>query len=141
MNGSLPSSGLRQGHTAHLGSQVTPGGVNFNVYSKYATAAELLLFDHEDAAEPSRCFPLDPRRHRTYHYWHCEVEGIGPGQIYAYRVEGPWAPERGLRFDSRNLLLDPYFKGKVEKAQPEEQLEMVFSDKAYEKAGFKVEKK
>jgi len=108
MNGSLPSAGLRQGHPAHLGSQVTPGGVNFNVYSKYATAVELLLFDHEDAAEPSRCFPLDPRRHRTYHYWHCEVEGIGPGQIYAYRVEGPWAPERGLRFDRRNLLLDPY---------------------------------
>ena len=104
---STPSQ-VRPGHTAHLGSKVTTAGVNFTLYSKYATKVELLLFDREDAAEPSHRISLDPLRHRTYHYWHCQVEGIGPGQIYAYRVDGPWAPERGLRFDARNLLLDPY---------------------------------
>ncbi len=87
---------------------VTPTGVNFNLYTKYATRVDLLLFDREDDPEPSLCLELDPGRHRTYHYWHCQVDGLEAGQIYGYRVHGPWAPERGLRFDSGNLLLDPY---------------------------------
>ncbi len=100
--------GLSRGSTAHLGSEVTATGVNFCVYAKHATRVELLLFDREEAAAPSASFDLDPRRHRTYHYWHAHLEGIGAGQIYGYRVHGPWDPARGLRFDARNLLLDPY---------------------------------
>ncbi len=68
----------------------------------------MLLFDHETDAEPSSIYELDPALHRTYHYWHCLVPGIGAGQLYGYRVHGPWQPERGLRFDGRQLLLDPY---------------------------------
>lgn len=82
--------------------------MNFSLYSKYATAVELLLFDREDGAEPTRVVPLDSTRHRTYHYWHCRVDGIGAGQLYGYRVSGPQRPDLGLRFDERNLLLDPY---------------------------------
>ncbi len=52
--------------------------------------------------------PLDPVANRTYHYWHAFVPGVTNGQLYAYRVHGPDAPERGLRFDPRKLLLDPY---------------------------------
>jgi len=96
------------GSSAHLGAVVTAAGVNFCVYSKYATRVELLLFDREDAADPCHVVELDPVRQRTYHYWHCQITGIGPGQIYGYRVHGPWQPGRGLRFDGRNLLLDPY---------------------------------
>ncbi|MEB3321487.1 MAG: glycogen debranching protein GlgX, partial [Synechococcaceae cyanobacterium] len=103
-----PTTGLRRGSTAHLGSEVTATGVNFCVYAKHATRVELLLFDREEAAAPSASFDLDPRLHRTYHYWHAHLEGIGAGQIYGYRVHGPWDPARGLRFDARNLLLDPY---------------------------------
>ncbi|MCP9927682.1 glycogen-debranching protein [Cyanobium sp. CH-040] len=99
---------LSPGHASPLGATVTLEGVNFSVYSKYATAVELLLFEHGEAAAPSLVLPLDPCWHRTYHYWHVHVEGIGPGQIYGYRVSGPWQPERGLRFDGANLLLDPY---------------------------------
>ncbi len=68
----------------------------------------MLLFDHETDAEPSDIYELDPALHRTYHYWHCLLPGIGAGQFYGYRVHGPWQPERGLRFDGRQLLLDPY---------------------------------
>jgi len=99
---------ISRGSSAHLGAAVTPEGVNFCVYSKFATGVELLLFDREDAAEPCQVVELDPVRHRTYHYWHCHIAAIVPGQIYGYRVHGPWQPERGLRFDGRNLLLDPY---------------------------------
>jgi isoamylase len=99
---------VARGSSAPLGARVMPTGVNFSLYSKYASRVELLLFDHEDQAEPSRIIDLDPVLHRTFHYWHCGIEGIGPGQVYGYRVHGPWQPELGLRFDGRNLLLDPY---------------------------------
>ena len=99
---------VRCGRSAPLGASVQPGGVNFSVYSKHATLVELLLFDGEDASRPARSIALDPARHRTYHYWHVFVPGIGPGQIYAYRAHGPFQPEAGLRFDPRKLLLDPY---------------------------------
>jgi glycogen operon protein len=91
-----------------LGASVVSGGVNFSVLSKHATLIELLLFDHDAAATPSRIIPLYPERHRTHHYWHAFVPGLAPGQIYAYRAHGPFAPDRGLRFDAGKLLLDPY---------------------------------
>jgi glycogen operon protein len=87
---------------------VQAGGVNFSVFSKHATRVELLLFDRADAPVPERVIPLDPARHRTYHYWHVFVPGLGAGQVYAYRAHGPFAPERGLRFDADKVLFDPY---------------------------------
>ena len=99
---------MGSGVSAPLGATVCPAGVNFSVFSKHATTIELLLFDDGSAARPSRVIPLDPRRHRTYHYWHAFVPGLEPGQIYAYRAAGPFAPERGLRFDREKVLLDPY---------------------------------
>jgi isoamylase len=69
---------------------------------------ELLLFDREDAARPSRIIPLDPELHRTYHYWHALVPGLEAGQHYGFRASGSFEPERGLRFDPGKLLLDPY---------------------------------
>ncbi|MET0164671.1 MAG: glycogen debranching protein GlgX [Vicinamibacterales bacterium] len=99
------------GTSAPLGASVRPDGVNFSVFSKDATLLELLLFDAADAAEPSRTIPLDPKAHRSYHYWHAFVPGLRPGQLYAYRAYGPFAPERGLLFDSDKVLLDPYALG------------------------------
>ncbi|MCS7034811.1 MAG: glycogen debranching protein GlgX [Phycisphaerae bacterium] len=91
-----------------LGSTVTSKGVNFSVYSRHATLIELLLFDHVDAAEPSRLIILDPSKHRTHDFWHAFLPGIGVGQVYAFRAHGPHEPERGLRFDAAKLLFDPY---------------------------------
>jgi isoamylase len=96
------------GDAAPLGATRAAGGVNFSVFSKDADLVELLLFDGPQAAEPAETIPLDPRSHRTYHYWHTFVPGLDTGQVYAYRAHGPSAPERGLRFDSDKVLLDPY---------------------------------
>jgi len=74
---------------------------------------ELLFFDHDDDAKPARVVRIDPATNRTYHYWHVFVSGVRPGQIYGYRVEGLAAAERGLRFDSAKVLLDPYGRGVV----------------------------
>ncbi len=94
--------------TAPLGPTVTPEGVRFSVYSKRATAMELLLYDTADDRAPSRVLTLDADRNRTGHYWHCFVPGLRSGQIYAYRVEGPYDHLRGHRFDRHKVLLDPY---------------------------------
>jgi len=102
---------MNAGTSALLGASPVSGGTNFSVYAKHATAVELLLFDREDDASPSRVIRLDPAVNRTYHYWHVFVSGVKAGQIYGYRVTGPNEPERGMRFDPGKVLLDPYGRG------------------------------
>jgi isoamylase len=101
------------GRSSPLGATCGDAGVNFSLYSRNATRIELLFFDHEDDSKPSRVFPIEPETNRTYHYWHTFVAGARPGQIYGYRVHGPFDPSRGLRFDSSKVLLDPYGRGLV----------------------------
>ena len=63
-------------------------------------------------AEPARVICLDAPP-STYHYWHAFVPGLGAGQVYAYRADGPFDPARGLRFDPAKVLLDPYGRAVV----------------------------
>ena len=98
------------GRPSPIGATVVDGGANFSLFSRTATGVELLFFDREDAAAPARVVSLDPVANRTYHYWHTFVPGVTAGQLYSYRVRGPYAPERGLRFDPDKVLLDPYGK-------------------------------
>jgi isoamylase len=99
---------VQPGGPAPLGATVTTAGVNFSVFARHATTVQLLLFDEADGAPPASVIPLDPFDHRTYHYWHAMVPGLKPGQIYAFRADGPFAPGRGIRFDHEKVLLDPY---------------------------------
>ena len=101
------------GRSWPLGATIHDGGVNFSVYSRNASAVELLLFDREDDARPARVIPIEPVLHRTYHYWHTFVPGLRLGQIYGYRVQGPNDPANGLRSDPAKVLLDPYGRGVV----------------------------
>ncbi|MEY4519976.1 MAG: hypothetical protein RLZZ499_2576, partial [Cyanobacteriota bacterium] len=101
------------GSSFPLGATVYPNGVNFSVFSQNASAIELLLFNTAQAATPACVIKLDPIRHQTYHYWHVFVPELKAGQIYAYRVYGEYAPEKGNRFDKTKVLLDPYAKAIV----------------------------
>ena len=101
------------GRSSPIGATVTADGVNFSVYSRNAEAVELLLFDRVDDARPARVIAADPVTNRSYHYWHTFVPGLQPGQIYGYRVSGPFEPQSGLRFDRDKVLLDPYGRGVV----------------------------
>ena len=101
------------GQSSPLGATILPRGVNFSVFSRQATRVELLLFDCAAAAQPTGVIDLDSRTHRTYHYWHVFVPGIGAGQVYAYRAFGPFDPGQGLRFDPSKVLLDPYGRAVV----------------------------
>jgi glycogen operon protein len=90
-----------------MGAHWDGAGVNFALYSERAEAVELLLFDRPDDPEPSHVVPL---RERTGPVWHVYLPKRQPGQLYGYRVHGPWAPEKGDRFNPAKLLLDPYAK-------------------------------
>jgi isoamylase len=102
-----------KGLSSPLGATVLPGGVNFSVYSRNATRVDLLLFDQEDNAIPSRVITVDPSTNCTSHYWHVFVPGVQPGQLYGYRVHGPFDPANGMRFDPAKVLLDPYGRSVV----------------------------
>ena len=106
--GSGPGPEVASGKPAPLGATLTPAGAQFSVFSRHATGVELLLFEASDASGATRTIRLDPQRHRTHDYWHVFVPDVGPGQLYGYRVDGPWDPGRGLRFDRSKVLLDPY---------------------------------
>jgi isoamylase len=80
-------------------------GTNFAIYSENASEVELCLFESPQAGEPAQCVRL---RERTAHVWHGYLPDVGPGQLYGYRVDGPYHPARGLRFNPDKLLIDPY---------------------------------
>jgi isoamylase len=102
---------LLPGRPYPLGATVSSKGTNFAIFSQDATRVDLCLFDNE--GKQTACITL---RERTAHVWHGFVRGVKPGQLYGYRVEGSWEPEKGHRFNYNKLLLDPYAKaisGKV----------------------------
>jgi glycogen operon protein len=97
-----------------LGATWDGEGVNFALFSGNATRVELCLFDRADAKEATERIELVER---TDDIWHARLPDVRPGQLYGYRVHGPWAPEEGHRFNPNHLLLDPYAKavtGRVE---------------------------
>ena len=93
-----------RGKPRPLGSCWDGAGVNFALYSENAEAVQLCLFDPKGRREIAR---IDIRE-RTNFVWHCYLPEARPGQLYGYRVHGPYAPERGDRFNAHKLLLDPY---------------------------------
>jgi glycogen operon protein len=100
------------GQSYPLGATVTDAGVNFSIFSKNARSVELLLFDNPSDTDPL-VIELEPGKNKTFYYWHCLVPGIEPGQLYGYRVDGPYNPQIGHRYDRSKILIDPYAKAIV----------------------------
>lgn len=90
------------------GAKVDSRGVNFSIFSRYATYIELLLYEKENSTDPFQIIPLDPEVHRTFFSWHVYVEGLPVGRFYNWRVDGPETLKPGLRFDKQKALLDPW---------------------------------
>lgn len=88
-----------------LGATPDKRGTNFALFSEKATRVELCLFEHD-----GRETDTIQLREQTAHVWHGLVRDILAGQLYGYRVDGPWEPEQGLRFNRNKLLVDPYAK-------------------------------
>ena len=100
-----------------LGATWDGMGVNFAIFSENATKVELCLFGEPDGP-PTDTISFTES---TGHVRHCYVHGLTIGQLYGYRVHGPYEPEKGLRFNPAKLLIDPYAKalvGKVDWSKP-----------------------
>ncbi len=92
------------------GSSIKNGGVNFSIFSRNGTSVKILLFEKEEDTVPFFSYTLDPIVNRTGDVWHIHIEGAKAGTLYVYSVEGPFAPEKGHRFNKDSFLLDPYAK-------------------------------
>ena len=96
------------GHNWPLGATWGEESTNFAVYAPQAEAVWLCLFDDDPSGDGAE---QETRHELTEHslgIWHGALPGIHPGQRYGFRVDGPWDPEQGLRFNPHKLLLDPY---------------------------------
>ena len=91
-----------------LGSYTWGDGINFAVFSRHATRVWLELYAETKDTVPQHRFELTPTSHRTGDIWHIWVRDITPGHLYGYRVDGPYAPSDGHRYNPHKLLLDPY---------------------------------
>ncbi len=81
--------------------------MNFAIFSEHATQADLCLFDSAEATSPSHCIALPEQ---TDMVWHGYFPDLEPGQLYGFRVHGPYEPAKGHRFNSNKIILDPYAK-------------------------------
>lgn len=102
----MPDLAIEPGAPLPFGASEVSNGFNIAVVSRHATRVSVLLFD--PAGRFLQNIPLEAPRHRTGDVWHVRIVGLADGCSYALRVEGPWAPEDGSRFDPQRLLLDPY---------------------------------
>lgn len=91
-----------------LGATWDGNGVNFAIFSENATHIELCLFTSPADAQEAHRLSLTERRDNV---WHCYLPDVRPGQLYGYRVHGPYEPQHGHRFNSQKVVLDPYARG------------------------------
>ncbi|MEP7027192.1 MAG: glycogen debranching protein GlgX [Candidatus Eisenbacteria bacterium] len=98
---------VRPGQPYPLGATWDGLGVNFALFSEHATSVELCLFDSPDASHESARLVLPEQ---TDMVWHGYLSGLRPGQLYGYRVHGPYDPSAGHRFNPAKVVLDPYAK-------------------------------
>lgn len=93
-----------------LGASVAEGGVNFSVFSRNATKVFLEFYSASEDSEPYAQVEFSPSENRTGDIWHAFVPGIKPGSLYLFRVDGPFEPSKGHRFNVHQRLFDPYAK-------------------------------
>jgi isoamylase len=95
------------GNSYPLGATWDGNGVNFALFAENATGVELCLFNTVEDEKENHTIKF---QERTHHIWHVYIPGLSPGQLYAFRVQGPYEPTQGHRFNANKLLLDPYAK-------------------------------
>ena len=100
----LQGHAVSPGRPWPMGASLTGDGVNFAVFSAHAERIELCLFTPDGRKEMARLAITD----RDGDIWHIHVGGLTVGAVYGFRAHGPYAPERGHRFNPNKLLLDPY---------------------------------
>ncbi|MDR2803682.1 MAG: glycogen debranching protein GlgX [Treponema sp.] len=101
---------VQGGRPLPLGATLTSEGVNFSIFSRNARSITLILFESAAADSARQEITLDISKNCTGDIWHCFIPGISAGYCYLYRADGQFQPEKGLRFNPKLALLDPYAK-------------------------------
>ena len=101
---------VENGKALPLGATLTDRGVNFAVFSRHASAVTLILFESEKPGSLKKEISLTQKTNRTGDIWHCFIPGLKEHSCYLYKAEGPYIPEKGLRFNAHKALIDPYAK-------------------------------
>jgi glycogen operon protein len=102
---------VKPGQRYPPGAKVSASGVNFAIFSRQATAMELLLYPDPHSTEPFQVITLDPHENRTFFFWHVFVEGLPAGVCYTWRADGPQNTSvSGCRFNPDKELLDIWAK-------------------------------
>ena len=99
---------LYPGKALPLGASFRKTGLQFSIFSRHATTVWLQLYDKPTDVQPRFEIQLSPTYNKTGDYWHITVDGLQAGQLYLYRINGPFKPLDGLRFNPHKTLLDPY---------------------------------
>lgn len=99
---------LQFNYPVPYGAILHDGGVQFVVFSRSATGMSLLLYDKVADREPADILHFHRDSDRWGNIWSLFVPGIGAGQLYHFRADGPYAPSQGHRFDRRARLVDPF---------------------------------
>lgn len=98
------------GKALPFGASITPQGVQFSIFSRHATTVWLQLYENETDANPVHEIELAPDCNKTGDCWHITIQGLKKGQLYLFRMDGPYEPEHGMRFNKHKVLIDPYAK-------------------------------
>ncbi len=107
---------VKHGNPYPSGTRHNAGGVNFSIFSRHATSAELLLFESAESEEPFQVITLEKDKDRTFFSWHVYVVGLPVGTWYVWRMDGPSQnPASGLHFDKDKHLIDPWAKAVSDK--------------------------
>ncbi|MGB3365707.1 MAG: glycogen debranching protein GlgX [Thermodesulfobacteriota bacterium] len=105
MKNDLKPIKIMPGSNESLGGKWDGKGVNFAIYSEHAQMVELCLFTNDSEQKEYAKIKINEK---TGNIWHCYIPGLEPGQLYGFRVHGPYYPDSGHRFNPHKLLLDPY---------------------------------
>lgn len=106
----MESLNVLPGSPFPLGTALSKDGVNFSVFSRNASKVILELYAGPDDCAPYARAEFDPVRNRTGDIWHAFIPGVKAGSLYLYRVDGPFEPAQGHRFNVKQRLFDPYAK-------------------------------
>ena len=99
---------ILRGSPLPFGAKIRGEGVNFSILSRNAVSVALVLFKTSEPGSEYEEIILDPKINKTGDIWHIWVDGIKEGQLYGYRIDGPYDPANGFRFNRNKLLLDPH---------------------------------
>ncbi len=99
---------VQDGKPLPLGPSLTAEGVNFSIFSRNATSITIDIFEDQNSNVPYFSYTLHKQLNRTGDIWHVFIKGLKAGALYLFRADGPFAPEKGYRFNRNAFLFDPY---------------------------------